>query len=267
MQLFDPNGVKLAEDWTYPKARIDTLTLPSTGSYAILASDQYGPWTGGYGLSLQRTVNPLGAAAIVHGDTVQDSIVLVSQMDAYTFSGTSGDTVNVHMTRSTGTMSPYVELFDQSGQKITEGWGVNKATINTVLPSTGAYAILASDYTGYEGGDYDLSLLMGVTGIDEQNRCGPSLKQFRLSRNHPNPFTTTTTIHYMISEDAYAVVEIYDVAGHKVRALFDGHRAASNYSAVWDGRTDDGKRAASGIYLYRLKAGHFASAKRMVLLK
>jgi len=36
---------------------------------------------------------------------------------------------------------------------------------------------------------------------------------------------------------------------------------------VWDGKSDAGTPVGSGVYFYRLTAGKFSDAKKMVLLK
>jgi len=36
---------------------------------------------------------------------------------------------------------------------------------------------------------------------------------------------------------------------------------------VWDGLDSEGEDAASGLYIYRMSAGNFQSAKKMVLVR
>lgn len=43
--------------------------------------------------------------------------------------------------------------------------------------------------------------------------------------------------------------------------------SAGAYSIVWDGRDNSGGDVASGIYLYKLRAGDFADARKMLFLK
>jgi len=43
--------------------------------------------------------------------------------------------------------------------------------------------------------------------------------------------------------------------------------AAGRHQATWNGRDDHGRSVASGMYVYRLRAGSFTESKRMILMK
>ncbi|MDH5268447.1 MAG: C25 family cysteine peptidase [Candidatus Krumholzibacteria bacterium] len=91
----------------------------------------------------------------------------------------------------------------------------------------------------------------------------------KLGQNYPNPFNPVTTIEYWVPggiRNAVSLV-IYDVRGARVRTLVDGEKAAGRYAAQWDGRNDAGAPVGSGVYFYRMSAGSFQDARRMVLLK
>jgi len=62
-------------------------------------------------------------------------------------------------------------------------------------------------------------------------------------------------------------LEVLDVRGWLVQTLVNGPIEAGHHTAVWQGMSDSGQRMASGIYLYRLRAGAFVETRRMVLLK
>jgi flagellar hook assembly protein FlgD len=38
-------------------------------------------------------------------------------------------------------------------------------------------------------------------------------------------------------------------------------------SVIWDGRNDEGKEVASGVYFYQLKTGESSEHRKMLLLK
>lgn len=92
-------------------------------------------------------------------------------------------------------------------------------------------------------------------------------KSYALHQNYPNPFNTSTEIRYQIPEDGRVVLKIFNTLGQEVRTLEDAKHEAGEYEALWDGRDDQGREVASGLYFCRLKAGDFTAVKKMVLVK
>jgi len=85
--------------------------------------------------------------------------------------------------------------------------------------------------------------------------------------NRPNPFNPSTTINYDLAENSAVVLEIYNILGERVNTLVDSYQPAGRYEIVWNGRDVNGRNVASGIYLYRLRAGSFIATKKMSLIK
>jgi hypothetical protein len=49
--------------------------------------------------------------------------------------------------------------------------------------------------------------------------------------------------------------------------LVNGRESAGYKQAAWDGRDGFGRRVPSGVYFYRLQAGSFLEARKMVLVR
>ncbi len=90
---------------------------------------------------------------------------------------------------------------------------------------------------------------------------------FTLSQNYPNPFNSSTTISYTLLRRSQIWLEIFNIAGEKVRVLLDQRQTAGSHQIFWDGTDFLGKSLPSGIYLYKLKVGEETSVKKMVLIK
>jgi Zn-dependent metalloprotease/tetratricopeptide (TPR) repeat protein len=86
-------------------------------------------------------------------------------------------------------------------------------------------------------------------------------EEFSIS-NIPNPFNPSTTIQYDLPEDVKVVLEVFDIQGQKVKTLVNGFKEAGYYEVIFDG-----SHLASGVYIYKIKAGDFSQAKRMLLIK
>jgi hypothetical protein len=90
---------------------------------------------------------------------------------------------------------------------------------------------------------------------------------FALSQNYPNPFNPETQIAYGVPETGHVRITVYNLIGQTVRTIVDGIRPAGSHRARWNGRDDQGRALADGVYLYRIEAGGFSAVRRMVLLK
>jgi hypothetical protein len=111
------------------------------------------------------------------------------------------------------------------------------------------------------------SFTAGVTGIEDQRPFGGVPKRFALYQNYPDPFNAGTEILFALPRSCHARLEIYNVLGQRVKVLVDGPRTVGYHTVRWDGRDENGRPAASGIYLYRLQAEEYANTRKMVLLK
>lgn len=106
-----------------------------------------------------------------------------------------------------------------------------------------------------------------IVSVDDEESGEVLPHSFELSQNYPNPFNPMTTIEYSLPTKSHVVIEIYNVLGRKVRTLINRERPAGTYTVDWDGNCESGIRAASGVYLYRIKAEGFVSSRKMIMLK
>jgi hypothetical protein len=88
-----------------------------------------------------------------------------------------------------------------------------------------------------------------------------------LAQNAPNPFNPRTRISLVLPRAGHVRLGVYTVSGQRVRTLVDGVLAAGPHEVVWDGRHEDGRAMASGVYLCRLRAGAQEETRRMTLLR
>jgi flagellar hook assembly protein FlgD len=112
------------------------------------------------------------------------------------------------------------------------------------------------------------SLSPFAVGVSIATGVGDGARRFALHQNVPNPFNPTTIVAFDVPLDGADVhVSIYDPAGRLVRELVNQRYDAGSWSAQWNGEDSKGRRVASGVYFYRMRAGSFVDTKKMVLLK
>jgi hypothetical protein len=146
--------------------------------------------------------------------------------------------------------------------------------------TTGQGGTITIDYPFDNTGQYCLSTRLDeatvaryefipalITDVDDP-ADGPALPdRFALHQNYPNPFNPSTTVAFDLPRASRVQLTIFNVLGQTVQVLVDEWRAAGHHEVVWDGRDEDGRSAASGIYLYRLDTETGFDVKKMVLVK
>ncbi|MEW6411958.1 MAG: FG-GAP-like repeat-containing protein [Candidatus Zixiibacteriota bacterium] len=106
-----------------------------------------------------------------------------------------------------------------------------------------------------------------LTPVTEIVYGDPVPDKFMLRQNYPNPFNPTTTIAYSLPTRAEVRLDIYNLLGQRVRQFDEGLKTAGNYELVWDGKTDNGRSVATGLYLYKITAGDYSESRKMLLIK
>ncbi len=99
-----------------------------------------------------------------------------------------------------------------------------------------------------------------VTGIEDNSFAG--INTYNLSQNYPNPFNPTTTINYQIPNAGHVILKVFNILGQEVATLVNEIKPAGKYSIKFDG-----SELPSGVYVYRIEAGNFISARKLLLLK
>lgn len=104
-----------------------------------------------------------------------------------------------------------------------------------------------------------------VTGVDDV--AGAAVD---LSPPRPNPFrpeARSVTLRYSLSAAAVVTAAVFDPSGRRVATLRRGWVAAGEHQLVWDGRTEAGHVAASGVYVIRLATPAAIRARKLVVVR
>ncbi len=109
----------------------------------------------------------------------------------------------------------------------------------------------------------DIGWLPHTTGVPEG---GPE-SYAALLANRPNPFTHSTSIHFVLPSAGAADLAVYDVTGRRVRQLVHQSLPAGEHVTVWDGANDDGRPLRAGVYFSRLTVGGVAQSRRVVFVR
>jgi hypothetical protein len=83
--------------------------------------------------------------------------------------------------------------------------------------------------------------------------------------NFPNPFSTNTTIHYVVEEGNTVTLLIYDIRGNKVKTLVDNIPQSGEQVLEWDKTNDAGSNVSPGIYFCHLKTGKESKTIKLIV--
>ena len=76
---------------------------------------------------------------------------------------------------------------------------------------------------------------------------------FNLLQNYPNPFNPTTSISYQLYKDGKVSLKVFNLMGHEIKTLVNEMKKIGTHNVLWNGEDNLGKKAPSGIYIYRLE--------------
>ncbi len=91
--------------------------------------------------------------------------------------------------------------------------------------------------------------------------------KFELAQNYPNPFNPTTTIEFKLPVKSDVKLYIYNAIGQRIRTLINKPMAPGTYKVIWDAKNESGRKVASGLYFYELRAKNFRQVHKMILMK
>jgi hypothetical protein len=102
--------------------------------------------------------------------------------------------------------------------------------------------------------------------VSAQWLSGPAVI-FDLGPAHPNPASLMAEVSYSIPTAGTVNLTVYDVSGRRVRTLVGGPMPAGRFTARWDCADQTGRRAAKGVYFFRLQCRGQDLIRRLVLVR
>jgi len=122
------------------------------------------------------------------------------------------------------------------------------------------------EFTPTEIGEYHFKLKVAPNPIGNEN--GEVSPQPFYLQIYPNPFNPETTIAFDLEHEGKVQLTVYNLKGQKVKTLCNEIISQGRRTFVWEGKNNDGKQTASGIYFIKLdRVGHKSKIKKVLLLK
>ncbi len=112
-----------------------------------------------------------------------------------------------------------------------------------------------SAYTDFERRVYDDEVILISKVLSSTSLKDKYSNSSFSSRIYPNPFSTSTTIEFVLKLRGQVEVSIYDVEGKRVRTLGKEIYSAGSHSVVWNGKNNQNKLVMPGLYFYTIQNG------------
>ncbi|MBN1551564.1 S8 family peptidase, partial [bacterium] len=112
---------------------------------------------------------------------------------------------------------------------------------------------------------YGWGLINVYEAIFAMNPEFPS--NFILYDNYPNPLNNSTVITYRLLKDGDVSLKIFNLNGQTIQILTDSYQPTGTYQFRWNGKNNEAKDVASGIYFYQLKLDNSTAVKKMMFIK
>jgi hypothetical protein len=161
-----------------------------------------------------------------------------------------------------------VKLVLRSNQNVTAG-PIGYISFRVAASDSMSF-FLKTDSVNYASDSTLFIALFGdgcVNTVTVNPRCGVqrivySANRYELKQNHPNPFSTRTTIEFETLEDAPVRLDVHDMRGRLVAVLADANFQHGRYQVFFDAAG-----IPSGVYVCTMRTPTFTAQKTMMVVK
>ena len=88
------------------------------------------------------------------------------------------------------------------------------------------------------------------------------IKEFFIYPAYPNPFNSSTTISFSLPEKGFVSLNIFNIAGQKIKTVINGEMPAGLHKVNWN--ADD---VNSGVYFYVIQTSQAVETRKLILIK
>ena len=237
-----------------------SVLLPGRAHDLWFSAAAYQTWAGG---ALDRQV-PAGDGdgSITPAEMIADLVVPLELVRLEATRGHGG----VDLAWETGAPASPAD-FVLSASSGETGWTV-------AIEARDAFTFHAHDVSAAARRGTDLTYTLhkrrtdgGLTLLASRTLASVPAPALRLHPIRPNPANPGLEIAFATELPGHVVVRVLDARGRRVATLMDESRAAGPHAVRWDGETDSGKPAPSGVYFAQVRRGEVVETRKLTLAR
>ncbi len=225
-------------------------------------------------------INGSGSAFVftrIAGIWEQTDILTISDAAASDYFGNSVSISNNHIVVGSynddenGNDSGSAYVFVNNGTnwveqaKLTASNGAEQDYFGSSVSISNGFILIGASQGDDNGNNSGSAYIYRSSDVAIDNSVPDQQNATYLQSAYPNPFNPETTISFFVKQGDSAVVEIFNIAGQKVRSY--PSFSAGKHEIIWNGLDDSGKSVSSGMFLYTLKSNSVHEVRKMLLLK
>jgi hypothetical protein len=145
----------------------------------------------------------------------------------------------------------------------TDKNGIKNTTYDAAVPKSAVkYYWRVRGINGTMLGDWSeiWSFNTNLVGIEKLGNMIP--ETYSLQQNYPNPFNPETVIEYLIPENSFVIIKVYDTFGKESDVLVNRTQSPGRYRITWKP-----KDLPSGVYYYKLQSGSYIETRKMLYIR
>ena len=141
------------------------------------------------------------------------------------------------------------------------GTGLKYTYLDDIYAQVGSNELIVTSFDGGAVAADTINFTVTGTGINLE----PS-NVFNLSAS-PNPFVSTASVSFELTESGYTSVQIFDLTGRSITSLANQEMLQGDHSVEWNGCTEDGQLVSAGLYLCRIESCGVVETTGLCLLR
>lgn len=265
-------------------AAANGLSLTSTFIIEFQQYDDYPITTDGFAFDDISVTVPSGGGAITAesesnntsatadgpvgtGIGVTGNISSAPDQDFFFFDVSTAGNINISLAIGSSADLDWF-LYNSSMVEVARGYSTANPEVGNYNAAAGHYYLMVDGYLSAVSA-YTLTVSGGLANSiipQQKGFAGGSNERLvsLLAQNRPNPFKTSTTIHFAMAQPGHVDLTVFDVNGRAMRTLVNGDLGAGNHDVAWSGENNQGARVSPGVYFYNLTAPGFTQTRKML---